>query len=432
MAWERRVGYINGARPLNFKQMDPGVKIPLSNAAGLQQTRNLFFFFAFLFIMTDTPDHAVEARFSHLESAINSVTDKASESHHEEPKAHLHAPSDAEHSHSWMKRLFPYNSLEEMESAFHMGNYVIDRKTGEKSFEPMSMYVRIGMHMLYYGSEQERVLEWNKTKELLKQQSEKMGREYDDPKSVDHIQPFIESFGLQGTLAQLREPDPAKYRTFNEFFARELRPDARPADEPGAAAVVSCVADCRLTAFPTVGLATRYWVKGAGFTIARLLGGDEALAARFDGGCLAIARLAPQDYHRWHAPADGTVESVREVPGTYYTVNPQAVNEEGAVDVFCENRRSVMVLRRAATGGPVAVVAVGAMLVGSIRYNPGVEVGASVTRGQTLGAFYYGGSTVITLFPKGEVVFDEDLVRNSTEQKCETLMKVGWRMGAGP
>lgn len=381
---------------------------------------------------TDASDQAAAARFSHLEKAINSVTDKTGESHHEDPKAHLHSPANAEHSHSWMRRLFPFNDVEEMESAFHMGNYVIDRKTGDKSFEPMSIYVRIGMHMLYYGSEQERLLEWGKTKELLRQQSEKMGREYDDPRSVDHIRPFIESFDLEPSLAQLREPDPAKYRTFNEFFARELRPDARPVDEPENAQAVSSVADCRLTTYPTIDLATRYWIKGYGFTLERLLGGDAALAARFDGGAIAIARLAPQDYHRWHSPIDGTVESFREVPGTYYTVNPQAINEEGTMDVFCENRRSVMLMKRAATGNPVVVVAVGAMLVGSIKYNPGIEVGAQVKRGETLGAFYYGGSTVITLFPKNEIVFDDDLVHNSTDQACETLMKVGWRMGAGP
>lgn len=381
--------------------------------------------------MTDTPEQAAEARFSHLENAMNSVTDKASESHHEEPKAHLHAPSHEEHSHTWMKRLFPYHDIEEMESAFHMGNYVIDRKTGEKAFEPMSMYVRLGMHLLYYGSEQEKVLGWNKTKELLKEQSEKMGREYDDPKSAAHIRPFIETFGLEGTLGQLREPDPGRYTTFNAFFGRELRPDARPVAEPGCAAVVSSVADCRLTAFPTVDLATRYWIKGYGFTLEKLLG-DAELAGRCDGGSVAIARLAPQDYHRWHAPVDGTVEFIKEIPGTYYTVNPQAINEAGTLDVFCENRRSVMTLKRTATGNAVAVVAVGAMLVGSIKYNEGIEVGASVSRGQTLGAFYYGGSTVITLFQKGEVVFDDDLLRNSTEQNCETLVSVGWRIGASP
>lgn len=382
--------------------------------------------------MTDTPDAAADTRFSKLESALNHVTNKASESHHEQPTAHLHAPANAEHSHAWMKRIFPYQDLEAMEQAFHMGNYVIDRTTGEKAFEPMSFYVRLGMHMLYYGSEQEKILGWNRTKALLKEQSEKMGREYDDPTSVDHIQPFIESFDLQDSLSQLAEPDPTKYNTFNEFFGRALRPDARPVAEPENPSVVSSPADCRLTTFPTVDLATKYWIKGYGFTLERLLGGDAALAQTMAGGALAIARLAPQDYHRWHSPVDGTVTSFKEIPGTYYTVNPQAINEAGTMDVFCENKRSVMVMERAATGRPVVLVAVGAMLVGSIQYNPGIEVGAQVKRGQALGAFYYGGSTVIALFPKGEVSFDEDLVRNSMEQNCETLVKVGWRMGAGP
>lgn len=102
------------------------------------------------------------------------------------------------------------------------------------------------------------------------------------------------------------------------------------------------------------------------------------------------------------------------------------------MDVFCENKRSVMILKRSSTGSPIAIIAVGAMLVGSIKYVDGVQVGATVSRGQCLGAFYYGGSTVITLFPKGEIALDEDLVRNSTEQKCETLVRVGWRIGEGP
>ena len=92
------------------------------------------------------------------------------------------------------------------------------------------------------------------------------------------------------------------------------------------------------------------------------------------------------------------------------------------------------------------------MLVGSILYNPGITPGKEIRRGECLGAFRYGGSTVIVLFPRGQVVLDEDLVRNSTgggvggggddagdgqsgqggEGACETLVKVGWRVGASP
>ena len=103
------------------------------------------------------------------------------------------------------------------------------------------------------------------------------------------------------------------------------------------------------------------------------------------------------------------------------------------MNVFCENKRSVMVVKRKESGSRVAIIAVGAMLVGSIFYAPEVEQeGAQIRRGQCLGGFKYGGSTVIVVYPPGEVQLDEDLVANSTEQNCETLVQVGWRVGRGP
>jgi phosphatidylserine decarboxylase len=187
-----------------------------------------------------------------------------------------------------------------------------------------------------------------------------------------------------------------------------------------------------MTVFPTIDLATKYWIKGQGFTIERLLCSAE-VAKQFDGGSICIARLAPQDYHRWHAPVSGTVRGIKDIPGAYYTVNPQAINEPGVLDVFCENKRSIMTLERKSTGAPIVLVAVGAMLVGSIKYVGGVDqIGTEVRRGQCLGAFYYGGSTVIVLYPPGEVKLDDNLVKNSCELNCETLMRVGWRVGIKP
>ncbi|MCJ1373572.1 hypothetical protein MMC20_004800 [Loxospora ochrophaea] len=364
--------------------------------------------------------------FNASANALSHLTTSAQK--HEDPKLHIHGEANHEHTHTWLSKVLPKSTLQDYETKHHMGNYVIDRQTGEKNFEAMSIYVRIGMHLLYYGSNEAKALHWKKTLALLEDQSIKMGKEYDSPQSKAHIQPFIQSFNLEDTLGEMKEPDPNQYATFNDFFAREIKEEARPIDEPTNDLVTSSPADCRLTAFPTVGLATKYWIKGFGFTLARLLN-DENQAREFDGGSIVIARLAPQDYHRWHSPVSGTVEKVEEIPGAYYTVNPQAINEPTTLDVFCENRRSVMTLRRTSTGSPVVVVAVGAMLVGSIKYNAGVEIGATVRRGQCLGAFYYGGSTVIVLYPRGEVAIDEDLVKNSTEEGCETLMKVGWRTG---
>lgn len=181
-------------------------------------------------------DKLSDAHFEATAAALDQITDQAAGP--EDPKATLHTPSNHEKSHKWLKRIFPYDSLEAMESAFHMGNYVIDRKTGQKTFEPMSIYVRVGMHALYYGSQQEKALQWKRTVKLLKEQSEKMGRQYDDPASVDHIVPFIESFDLQESMSEMKEPNPSKYKNFNEFFSREIREDARPIDEPGNVSVI--------------------------------------------------------------------------------------------------------------------------------------------------------------------------------------------------
>lgn len=383
---------------------------------------NLSSLLSLLSIMSDS-----QAGFDASAKALNSIT-TAAKNHPEAPILHIHRPANHESAHAWLGKILPASTLDNLETRFHMGNDVIDRQTGEKSFEAMSIYVRLGMHLLYYGSEQEKALHWQRTLELLKDQSVKMGREYDTPESKAHIEPFIQSFNLQDSLVEMVEPDPTKYANFNDFFAREIKESARPIASPQDEFKTSSPADCRLTAYPTIDLATEYWIKGQGFTLSRLLA-DPALADLFDGGSIVIARLAPQDYHRWHAPVSGTVESIKDIPGAYYTVNPQAINEPGTLDVFCENKRSVMLLKRSSTGSPIAVIAVGAMLVGTIKYNEGVQVGANVRRGQCLGAFYYGGSTVIVLYPKGEVVLDQDLVKNSTQEKCETLMKVGWSTG---
>lgn len=357
------------------------------------------------------------------------LTGELRQNKNQPPTSHIHGSSITKESHAWLSKHLPKTTIDAVENKFHLGNYVIDRATGEKTFEAMSIYVRVGMHLLYYGSEQEKALHWKKTLALLQNESEKMGREYDSPESKQHIVPFITSFNLAPTLYEMVEPDPNAYPTFNAFFAREIQESARPIAEPENDLVTSSPADSRLTAFPTVDLATKYWIKGFGFTLEKLLG-DPQLAAQFDGGSIVIARLAPQDYHRWHAPVSGTVRGIKDIPGTYYTVNPQAINEPGTLDVLCENKRSVMTLERSSTGSPIAIVAVGAMLVGSIKYVGGVDtIGAQVRRGQCLGAFYYGGSTVIVLYPPGEVTLDEDLVRNSTVLKTETLMRVGWRIG---
>lgn len=174
--------------------------------------------------------------------ALNNITDQTVSNHGASPQREgsIHMPASHEKSHTWFKKIFPHASLAEMEASFHMGNYVIDRQTGAKNFEPMSIYVRVGMHLLYYGSEQEKALHWKRTLKLLQDQSEKMGKEYDDPASKAHIVPFIESFPeVKASLPEMVKPDPSEYSTFNEFFGREIQESARPIAEPENVSVLA-------------------------------------------------------------------------------------------------------------------------------------------------------------------------------------------------
>jgi len=151
-----------------------------------------------------------------------------------------------------------------------------------------------------------------------------------------------------------------------------------------------------------------------------LLLGSPTLASRFTPlSSLAVFRLAPQDYHRFHSPVDGTIESVATLPGDYFTVNPQAVNE--TLDVFTANRRDVLIINanlfparqgETPTVVPVAFVAIGALLVGSVNWSK--KPGEAVKKGDDLGWFAYGGSTVVCVFPQeAGIQWDDDLRRAS-------------------
>ncbi|KAJ7115920.1 phosphatidylserine decarboxylase-domain-containing protein [Mycena epipterygia] len=332
----------------------------------------------------------------------------------------IHASSHTIFSIPWIHKLIP--GIEKLATEYHIGNFVALRGSKEQIFEAMPIYARIGMHLLFYGNEQVRLLHSHTVESLLKEQSVKEGKLYDSPESTASIPSFIATYSLE--TSELLEPDITKYKNFNEFFSRKLRPDARPVDNADDPLAICSAADCRLTVYQTVDLAKEFWIKGRQFTIPNLLGvpPDSEKASVFDGASLAIFRLAPSDYHRFHCPIDGTVGEITHIPGQYYTVNPQAVNEPG-FDVFTANTRSILYLTHAATGRQVAFVAIGALLVGSIGWTNGGEKGKTVKKGDELGYFAYGGSTIVAVFPKGVIEFDADLAANS-KLPIETLVKV--------
>ncbi|BGP43252.1 hypothetical protein JCM10450v2_007397 [Rhodotorula kratochvilovae] len=344
----------------------------------------------------------------------------------EEPKSlDIHTPAHEGVKHSWLQRFVP--GIERVAASYHLGNYVTTRgPDAVKVWESMPIYVRIGMQALYHGKEQARLLGTKRVEELFKQQSIKQGIAFDSPvNALAHIESFVRTYQID--TSALLEPDLTKYNTFNEFFYRKLKADARPPASPEDPDVVSSGADCRLTVFETVHAAKEFWIKGKNFTIPSLLQDDE-LAKQFENGALAVFRLAPADYHRFHSPVKAKVGATKSIDGTYYTVNPVCVNES-SLDVFTQNKRDVTILSVPRPDGstvPVAYVQIGAMLVGSIART--VEEGKEVQRGEELGYFAYGGSTIVAVFPPDLVQFDADLLENS-RSAIETAVRVGEQIG---
>ncbi|KAM0492072.1 hypothetical protein ACHAP8_010184 [Fusarium lateritium] len=300
---------------------------------------------------------------------------------------------------------------------------VQDRLTGQINEEKMSVYVRLGIRLLYKGLKS-RDMENKRIRKLLKNLSVKQGKKFDDPASKDEIEKFIAFHGLDMSevLLPLEE-----FNNFNEFFYRALKPDARPCSAPHNPRIIVSPADCRSVVFNSISIATKIWVKGREFNVKRLLGDAYPEdVSRFEGGALGIFRLAPQDYHRFHIPVDGVMGKPKTIEGEYYTVNPMAIRS--ALDVYGENVR-VLVPIDSECHGRVMVICVGAMMVGStvITRNEGDKV----QRAEELGYFKFGGSTILLLFEPGRMVFDDDLVDNGNDA-LETLVRVGMSVGHTP
>jgi len=298
---------------------------------------------------------------------------------------------------------------------------VQNRITGQLEEEKMQVYVRLGIRLLYKGATSR--MEGGRARRLLKSMSIKQGIKYDAPESTVDIAPFIAFHGLN--VDEILDP-PDTFKTFNEFFYRKLKSSARPVEDADDPFRLVSAADCRLMTFETVSEATRLWIKGREFSVARLLGDTyKGQAEKYNGGALAIFRLAPQDYHRFHSPVDGKIGPMTYISGEYYTVNPQDIRT--SLDVYGENVRKIVPID-SPQFGRVMAVCVGAMMVGSIKTT--VEEGESVQRGQEFWYFAFGGSTIVILFEKGMVQWDEDLLING-RAALETLVRVGMGIGRG-
>ncbi|MDP6410847.1 MAG: phosphatidylserine decarboxylase, partial [Planctomycetota bacterium] len=243
------------------------------------------------------------------------------------------------------------------------GAYV-DRESGELCTEHVH---QSGLFRWLYASRTGRaVRRWLTGSGLLHRA---VGRFADSRPSRLCIRRFSTVTGVD--TSEVLKPE-GGFHSFNEFFARRLRPQCRPLDADPEALVSP--GDGKLFVSGDLGSGGRITVKGCSFTAAELLAGA-ADPTPYAGGSAAVLRLYLPDYHRIHFPADGVPGQDREIPGRYLSVTPFRGNDE---PFYFRNHRVVSVLD-SPRFGPLAMVEIGGFLISSVR--PLCAPGQPVRRG---------------------------------------------------
>jgi len=249
-----------------------------------------------------------------------------------------------------------------------------------------------------------------------------------DARKVRRVCSFNSTSALLGRFAEMRIPSPflkpiikayckhyevnldesrlgpEGFANFGDFFARELKPGARPV--ASANEILVSPADGVLSNYGPVDLGRIPQVKGHDYTVEDFLR-DPEMAARFNGGTYATIYLSPKDYHRVHSPVAGRIVSARHIPGALYSVAPFFVNNFS--NLFVTNERIPIYIET--DRGLVCVVMVGATVVGKVKLNfshlatnrrvngdekSRFDPAISVDKGGELGSFRIG-STVVML-----------------------------------
>ncbi|AUX70267.1 phosphatidylserine decarboxylase [Porphyrobacter sp. HT-58-2] len=227
-----------------------------------------------------------------------------------------------------------------------------------------------------------------------------------------------------------------QFASFNDFFTRELKPGARPLAD--AAQFILSPADGAISQCGTITAGRILQAKGRDYSVTEILGGDEAEAARFEGGTWMTIYLSPRDYHRVHMPAAGTLAATTYLPGKLFSVN--TATADGVDRLFARNERLACLFD--GPDGRFASIMVGAMIVAGIdtvwpskHRTHGAALlhedfggtGPVLAAGAEMGRFYLG-STVVLLFEPGRVQWLDGLEAGTALRMGQAI---GRRLGAG-
>lgn len=234
------------------------------------------------------------------------------------------------------------------------------------------------------------------------------------------IKKFIETYHID--LDECAQRDLTTYKTFNDFFIRKLKPEARPIASSAQCIGISPV-DGTIGQAEEIRSGRLIQAKGIDYSLSSLLGRRMEDVSLFDGGRFVCIYLSPANYHRIHMPLDGQLIRTIHIPGRHFPVGKNNVSY--MPDLFTKNERLICIFETAK--GPLAVIMVGAALVGSIGTvwdgtvirRSDIEIkeyqdkNLHYQRGDEIGHFKFG-STVITLFPKSLGELEESLISGTT------------------
>lgn len=243
------------------------------------------------------------------------------------------------------------------------------------------------------------------------------------------IKQIIRHYGVN--MDEAREPDITAYKSFNDFFTRTLKPDARLLTTERNA--IACPADGAVSQAGNITEGEIFQAKGKSFTATDLLGGSVERAAPFNNGVFTTIYLSPKDYHRLHMPLTGTLREMVHIPGRLFSVNTATTNS--VPGLFARNERVAALFDTEA--GPMALVLVGAIFVSSVEtvwhgvVTPPSQASVqtwtyednapTLQIGEEMGRFNMG-STII-------VLFGENKARWDSEFKADKIVKLGEMIG---
>lgn len=225
------------------------------------------------------------------------------------------------------------------------------------------------------------------------------------------IESFIEKNNIDMSQFENRQ-----FTSYNDFFTRKILPGKRPYSKDDN--VLISPADAKLSCY-RIDDKCRVTIKDTSYSLEELLE-DKELANEYLNGYWLVFRLTVDDYHRYHYIDDGKIIGNKFINGKFHTVNPIA---NDYYPIYKQNTRSYTVIESKKFGKMVQME-VGAMMVGRIVNYPKKQC----YRGEEKGYFEFGGSTVVILLKENQAIIDEDIVKNTINDK-ETVVKLGESIG---